>query len=120
MPNCNNRGCNWKCCVVIGESIDDVAQSATHYGCGSWDGKAIPESEDLDPVLGRKNAKWMLSVMRSCCAIIDIQLEPGRLVRSPYYALEKELIAANNYGCVTVANRIPPFAILALPKKCGT
>ena len=56
---------------------------------------------DLDLAM-RRNRDWLLRKIRAGYEIIDIGIDPNRVARSPFYAMEKDLLLNKNYSITKV------------------
>jgi len=81
--------------IVIGENMRRVRAAAKEYKAGYYQAWKI-DPFDHDLAMGR-NRRWLLKKMRECYQIVDIGIDPDRLYRSLFYAMEKDLLSLSKY-----------------------
>ena len=81
--------------IIIGENMSRVRTAAKQYQAGYYQAWT---TEPFDPVLAMKrNRRWLLEKVRGGFEIIDIGIDPDRVNRSNFYAMEKEMLLQRNY-----------------------
>ena len=72
-----------------------VRAAAKTYGAGYYQAWRI-EPFDYDLAM-RRNRRWLLEKMRAGYEIVDIGIDPDRVRRSEFYAMERSLLARRQY-----------------------
>lgn len=81
--------------IIISENMRRVRAAAKLYQAEYYQAWTI---EPFDPVLAmRRNRRWLLGKARAGFEIIDIGIDPDRVNRSVFYAMEKEMLLHRNY-----------------------
>jgi hypothetical protein len=81
--------------IVIGENMKRIKMAAKQVGAKWYQGWKI---DPWNPTIAMKrNRAWIIKKMKDGYEIVDIGIDPTRAFRSPFYAMEKQLIAQYLY-----------------------
>lgn len=75
--------------------IKGAARSVGGKWYQAW-GKNFGKAFNLDASL-KRNERWIKKKIKECYKIVDIGIDPRRATRSPFYALEQEVIKKAGY-----------------------
>jgi hypothetical protein len=88
--------------IVIGEGMEAVKAAARRNGSKwyqAWSKFFLKDSFDMEASLSRQS-RWITGKMDQGYSIFDIGVDPGKATRSPFYALEKQLIGERGYPTI--------------------
>lgn len=87
--------------IVIGENMRRIRAAAKSIDAAWYQGWRI-EPWDKDLAL-KRNKAWILKKIKQGCEVIDIGIDATRLVRSPFYEMEKKTLRERRYPVVPYA-----------------
>lgn len=90
--------------VVIGEDMDAIKTTARGIGAKwyqAWGKNLLPENFNFGRSLAR-NERWIRSKIEGGYTFYDIGIDPVREVRSPFYEMEKRVLAEANIDVVPI------------------